>query len=603
MSLVESNIKTEVDKNKYTCLVTHNYLKSNSNSEWKIIMKLVIDNLNEYELNQTEEILNKIKLLLYTITEQIMVDETFYNNGEYSKISDCALHAPRNNCFINKKYKQYNICSTNICSNHMYLETGRVNDEIHGKILWGQVISKLSKVYINEKTKLVEAEYIRKLKKNWCDLKKRKITKSVGKPTAMYVEVPPYEELEPFFNHLKQNNNIENESKEYNRGTIFKDGRMDLCKQVVGPNWIGNLMESLKDNTNISHFLLGNNVTDIEGGIAIKNFLLNEHKPKIKTWYLAGSDFNSEAIKNICDGLMNDTDVESLWLKRNPIYSEGMKYIGNLLTNNKTMKILDLHNTGIGLSEKAYNEENNYEKYLTTDGIMYLFDGLKQNETLDHLYIDANGLTMKSAEIISDYFNYKNENNVKGITSLWIDMNELENRGIAKIVNSLKDYKYIKRLNVGSNMINHIGMKFICDAFKHHKTIQVLDLSLYKSTNDMGVLPNNIGDEGVKFICELIRENKSIRYLNISMNNISNMEQIKEALKENTNIWYFYYSQYGIKISDETQNEIENILLRNREIYKTTYDNNIIFDNKHRRYLKYSKKIDNIDSIYRNNMK
>ena len=106
---------------------------------------------------------------------------------------------------------------------------------------------------------------------------------------------------------------------------------MDLCKQVVGPTWIANLMESLQNNSKIEHFLLGNNITSNEGGKSLKKFLLNDHKTHIKTLYLSGQDFNSQAISDVVDGLENDTIVEALWVKRNPIYAEGMKHIRRLL--------------------------------------------------------------------------------------------------------------------------------------------------------------------------------------------------------------------------------------------------------------------------------
>jgi Ran GTPase-activating protein (RanGAP) involved in mRNA processing and transport len=583
--------------NKYNSLLSHKYIKSNSKSEWKEIMNVVVNYVNEYNINQTDEMLNKIKLCLIKIVKCIIMDEKYYYKGEYDKISDCALHAPRCNSSINKNNNSFR--PTNFCSSYYTNVKGYEDMNIvNCKIVWSKIISKLSKVYIQEEKNRYEERMLNKVRKNWCDMKKKKIMKPVGKPTAMDVEIPDLDEFEPFLNHLQMNKDVE-EYKEYTKGTIFKDGRMDLCKQVVGSKWINHLMDSLKENTIISHFLLGNNIINNEGSIAIKKFLLHHHKPQIKTWYLAGSDFNSESIKELCDGFKNDTDIESLWLKRNPIYAEGMKYIGELLKHNTTIKILDLHNTGIGLYENAYNEENdNYDMYTTNEGIMYLFDGLKYNNTLEHLYIDANGLKKDSAEIIANYFDYKVNTNEKGITSLWIDMNEFENSGISKIVKSLKDYKYIKRLNIGSNMINHIGMKFICDALKHHETLEVLDVSLYKSTYDMGVLPNNIGNDGVRFICELIETNKSLRYLNISMNNISKyFEEIKDALEKNTTLWYFVYKQYGIKFSNEYNKEINDILIRNQ-----TISSDIVFNDKHRRYLKYSTLIDNIESIYRNKM-
>ena len=36
------------------------------------------------------------------------------------------------------------------------------------------------------------------------------------------------------------------------------DGRIDMCKQVVGRDWIGELVDAIKDSADVEHFLLGN---------------------------------------------------------------------------------------------------------------------------------------------------------------------------------------------------------------------------------------------------------------------------------------------------------------------------------------------------------
>lgn len=44
---------------------------------------------------------------------------------------------------------------------------------------------------------------------------------------------------------------------EYEKGVIYADRRLDLCKMVLGPLNINDLMDSLDGNTFIKHFLLG----------------------------------------------------------------------------------------------------------------------------------------------------------------------------------------------------------------------------------------------------------------------------------------------------------------------------------------------------------
>lgn len=69
------------------------------------------------------------------------------------------------------------------------------------------------------------------------------------------------------------------------------------------------------------------------------------HVPKIKTWYIAGNMIDTDGIKIIAEAFKNDEDATSLWLKRNPLQPEGIKYLGEMLEVNKNLRILDLHNT------------------------------------------------------------------------------------------------------------------------------------------------------------------------------------------------------------------------------------------------------------------
>ncbi len=579
-------------------VITHNYLKSTSTYDSKKIMDMVKEHIH----TDTTKALN----LFDTFLTKLKEDELYLKEKQYDKISDCALFAPRHSTNINSSKNKIRLAY--YAAKKYFIDTGRITEQLHANIHYQRLVATLSKKYVEERQKeaAIKAEYktnriLEHQRSNWCCLRKREITKSIGKPEAMPVDIAPKEELLDFFTHLANDKSIE--FQQFKRGAVYPDGRMDLCKQVVGPIWIGDLMDSLKTNTKIEHFLLGNNITNTEGGKAIGKFLSEPHTCHIKTWYLAGSDFNSEAIKYICEGLQNDIDCEALWLKRNPIYADGVFHIAELLKTNKFIKILDLHNCGIGLKQTAYNAINPYENHLTTKGIETLFDSLKTNSILRHLYLDANALDEKSIPFIADYFKFKTQIKEKGLTSLWIDMNKIGDDGIKMLCESLKDYPHLKRLCIGSTMISEIGMKAVSDAFKDHKNLKLLDLSLYKSTADMGMIPNNISNEGYEYICELLEGQNNIRYLNISMNNIDNthIEKIITSLEKNNKVIYFFYKQYGQNIEQNVIQKIDKIIERNRDLYKeqTGFD----ATDEHMRFMKHSTKVKNIDSIYRNSMK
>ena len=315
-------------------VITHKYLKSTSTSDYKKIMELVTQTLS----TDKDKALSMFDAFLTKLQE----DEAHLKSESYDKISDCALFAPRHSTKSNSRNCPVRLAY--YAAKKYFIDTNRMTEQLHANIHWQRLVATLSRKYVEQKQKeaAIAAEYktIRILehqRTNWCCLRRREITPAIGKPTAMPVDIAPKEELLEFFIHLAQDKDID--FKQFTRGVVYPDGRMDLCKQVVGHLWIGDLMESLKTNTKIEHFLLGNNITNLEGGKAIGKFLSEPHSCHIKTWYLAGSDFNSDAIKYICEGLVSDTDCEALWLKRNPIYSEGVVHIANLLKTNKFIKV------------------------------------------------------------------------------------------------------------------------------------------------------------------------------------------------------------------------------------------------------------------------
>jgi len=466
--------------------------------------------------------------------------------------------------------------------------------QLKTRMRFNKYLSKLSKYYREkELDEFNKKTMFRQARNNgnygmWCSLKNRPISERISNPTPMKVEVAPLDELKPFLDYLKSNKDIQenffdkdrkNMCMKFTRGALYHDGRMDMCKQVVGSPHIGNLMQSLKFSDKIQHFLLGNNIIGTIGAKEIANYINEKHN--IKTWYLAGNEINSEGIKYICDALVNDTICKDLWLKRNPIGIEGCKHLKYLLENNKTIETLDLHNTGI------------------MEGCKEIFEGLKKNTTLKILYLDSNGMTKNESKYIVDYFNYLVENNIYGIDSIWLDINRFEDDGIIEILESISKYKHLKRFNIGSNGISEKVGFYIYKAFKDHPNLKVLDLGIYKSTSDLGELSNRLGDEGIKYIAELIKENNFFEFLSITCNGVSasGIELIANALQHNKSIIQLEYQQYGLKIDQETIIKIKSKLGKNRK-------NKELKDvNQYIRFLKHTDKIINIDSIYRNNSK
>jgi Ran GTPase-activating protein (RanGAP) involved in mRNA processing and transport len=588
--LKEKNLtEAEVILDKTTqSQLTPKFIKSTSTSEWANLIKQVEQVYSYPSIELFDMVL--AKELAKKFVEGLEKDFMLLKSDPDSYISDCGLFAPRSRSTYNNP--THPLRFVNEIVNLMYVEPKRVTEFENGKVMYTKLISRLSKKYVEQYTKEFLSNNKYKLfrllehdRKNWDYLKNKPLASVVTNPTAMPVEVAPLEELEPFFKFLDSNaipidNNNEYEPcMKFVRGALYQDKRMDLCKQVVGPTWIEMLMGSLVSNTQVEHFLLGNNIIGPIGGKAIGQFLLQTHKPKIKTWYVAGNDLDAEGIEWICRGLKSDTDCVNLWLKRNPLKPEGIAHVAELLKTNTYIKILDLHNTA------AFDE-----------GTGYLMEGLKSNRTLRHLYLDANGITKHGIKYVCEYFNYLVQNDLEGISSLWIDMNNIGDEGIIELVEILGKYKYLKRLNLGSIGLTEKSIDTIVKAFSQHTGLIALDLGMYKSTSDMGMITNNIGDEGMYSLSDLIKSNKSIQYLNVMMNGLTvkGIEYLYEAIQQSNTIMYIDFAQYGIDIPQKIYSGIKVKVESNR--VNTGYTRKL-------RNLKHGEQIHWIDSIYRNNMK
>jgi len=522
--------------------------------------------------------------IVQRVVHALTADEAACTAGQ--RVSDCALFAPRTTSTFNKSHRSFRVA--NEIAKKMYLDTGLAKCPVGAYMLYARMVSAVCKRCIAQyEAAAAEAEHCKAQqaaqheRSTWCVLKKRPPTVAVMEPEAMPVQVSPQDEIQPFLQYLHSNKApVENKAAEhcmlFKRGALYSDGRMDLCKQVVGPTWIQGLMDALTHNTHVQHFLLGNNVIGPTGGRAIGHFLQQPHTPRIKTWYLAGNDLDHEGMQCIADGLMQDSDCTQLWLKRNPLKVQGAEHVGRLLAHNGSVRVLDLHNTA-----------------LFDDGLRAVVQGLRENDALEVLYLDANGVTEDGAACLAEYFEELTARGTRGVHSLYVGMNNLGDAGVTKLVRALAGYPHLQRLGLDSTAMSEVGAAEVCAAFKEHPNLIMLGLGMYKSTNDMGCTVNNMGDAGLQALLPLLHHNRTLQCLSVMMNGISQdgIAQLADALDSNATLMYLDCAQYGLKLEPQLHARIKGKLAANRAAAGFTTP---------QRHIKHTADIQWIDSIYRN---
>jgi len=94
-------------------------------------------------------------------------------------------------------------------------------------------------------------------------IKNRPLSSQVLAPTPMPVDIASRNELVPLFNFLDSEKpvNAENTNNlgsymKFDKCAVFTDGRLDLCKQGIGSEWIEPLLEKVKNNKYITDFFI-----------------------------------------------------------------------------------------------------------------------------------------------------------------------------------------------------------------------------------------------------------------------------------------------------------------------------------------------------------
>lgn len=308
-----------------------------------------------------------------------------------------------------------------------------------------------------------------------------------GAPSLpMPVDIAEPESLAPFFQHLALGGNVLKSSTrfgdeavnieepyysvaslEFEKGVVYADRRMDLCKMVLGPNNIGELMESLKTNEFITHFLLGNNIIGPYGAKCIAEFL-ELYPDRMETWYLAGNCINAASFRLLVNKWISSTSVTNIWLKRNPLGSTVASDLFNLITQTTNLHTLDLDQTELGDAS-----------------LVELFIALADHNkpiALRHIYLNAIGISVNGAAAIAKYLVISN----CALEAIYATNNPLGNEGVAALAAGLGKNKSLTRLTLASVGVSEDGIIALCEALEGHPSMVTLDIGQSYATEDLG---------------------------------------------------------------------------------------------------------------------
>lgn len=447
----------------------------------------------------------------------------------------------------------------------------------------------------------------------------------------MPVEIAEGDDLAPFFGHLdrggtwklaKDDEGIEldggkgepyygTKGAEWKKGVLYEDGRMDLCKMVVGPDHVWNLMQSLEANTFVKHFLLGNNIVGPSGARAISDFI-RRFPERMETWYLAGNCIDGAGLGVLVDALVGSKAVTSVWLKRNPLGSEAAKHLVRLTTQTPSLRTLDLDQTELGDA-----------------GVAEMFTLLAEYKDpeggtlpLRNIYLNGNGVSVNAIKAIGRFLKSPH----CGLTSLYMSSNPLGNEGVSALAAALQHAPYLTRLSLQSVGVSTKGVAALCEALKGHPGLRMLDVGQAFATEDLGQAYNFVEDGAVDAIDSMLKSTPNLEYLNLGHCPISppRVRELGDAVLQTPSL--LYYSVISILPDPESQKDsfvpsrdqairepgqrskaqvrVDKAIRQHLEAHvRARYGNDttyLQFTSEQKRWLVNDKDVRLIDSVYRN---
>jgi Ran GTPase-activating protein (RanGAP) involved in mRNA processing and transport len=260
---------------------------------------------------------------------------------------------------------------------------------------------------------------------------------------------------------------------DFTAGTAMPDGRLDLCKQALGPGGAAAVTATLRPGV-VKHLLLGTNGLGSTGATAIA---ASTGDARIETLYLGCNGITSAGACSFTERLRASPQMlTGLWLKRNPIGREGAIAAVDYTAESPRMRTLDLTQTG--LDGETVRRIAETLLYATAGG-----------HRLQRLYLGGNQLFDSGADAVAGLI-------ASGaVDELYVPAAWLGNAGANAIADALRvaPYGRLRRLSLASNGFGpELAAEICVQAIA--AGIEVLDLGRVKSAGVLGAENNRVDE-------------------------------------------------------------------------------------------------------------
>ena len=269
-------------------------------------------------------------------------------------------------------------------------------------------------------------------------------------------------------------------------------------------------MESLENNHQIRHFLLGNNAISTTGAKHIAEFLA-KHPDRMETWYIAGCHVTRHGLSILVPQMIKSTTITNLWFKRNPFGPTASTLLAELVLRTKKLRTLDLETTELG-----------------DEGTRQFIDDITGTpSSLRHLYLNANGIGEKACASLGRYLADPN----CALESLFISTNPIGDAGMRHLAPGIVQNKTLKRLCFASTGLTSNGVSLLAKALAESScTLLSLDLGASQTTMVHSQKFNYLDDSCIDDLRSLIMKvSLRLLYLGRTVFSVTGLQDVRDA--------------------------------------------------------------------------
>eukprot|EP01114_Cavostelium_apophysatum_P022155 TRINITY_DN7922_c0_g2_i4.p1 TRINITY_DN7922_c0_g2~~TRINITY_DN7922_c0_g2_i4.p1 ORF type:complete len:1489 (-),score=439.35 TRINITY_DN7922_c0_g2_i4:127-4593(-) len=276
--------------------------------------------------------------------------------------------------------------------------------------------------------------------------------------------------------------------------------------------------------------------------------LRNNADPSIVALDLQKGTINFKEAKNLGEALSTNTTLEILNLKGNPIGTKGVAEIANRIISNKNLGLVELNlssgnleATGACILLQALLGNTSIKNLSLDDNKItkacgnYIAALLKQNHALRQFSLSNNPKIGKSGgDLIFDGLKFNRDLNDLQISNIG-----LSKRGAVNFSTVMKYNSSLTSLDISRNAILDEGMIRLCEALQDNKALQTLRVCSNKITRKSA---NAVVDA-------LLKPDNALRSLDLSYNNVGvkGAVALANGLSRNTTLTALGLCHTGIK--------------------------------------------------------